>query len=83
MRFSAAAARLVVAMAAGQLAASPLFAVASTSPGATIIIPICGDPGHVISLPIKGGRPAPGSDCPSGCHAMCARRLAEDDDRSA
>jgi len=76
-------ARLVVAMAAGQLAASPVLAAGSTSPGATIIIPVCGDPGHVITLPIKGERPAPGSDCPSGCHAMCARRLAEDDDRSA
>ncbi len=71
---------MVVALAAGQLAASPLLAAASASPGATIIIPICGDPSHVITLPIKGGRQAPGSDCPSGCHAMCARRLAEDDD---
>ncbi|MBY0519106.1 MAG: hypothetical protein K2P79_01630 [Sphingomonas sp.] len=42
-----------------------------------IEVPICGDPAHVVRIPLKGDKNQP-RDCPAGCHAMCTRRkLAE------
>lgn len=45
-------------------------------------VPVCGKPGHAISLPVKRDRPS-GDDQPAGCHAMCGRKLAEPGDDCA
>ena len=50
-------------------------AMACCAPGQTITLPICGDPDHVVSRPVKRG-PTPTDDTPAGCHAVCGRKLA-------
>lgn len=54
---------------------------ATASPGAPLggaLIPLCGDPGHALRLPLKPRGGAPRRDCPTGCHAACQRREADE-----
>jgi hypothetical protein len=44
------------------------------SPQATVV-GVCGEPGHVVRLPIKRGK-APGDEPSAGCHAVCGRKFA-------
>lgn len=51
----------------------------AAAPATMLLIPICGDPSHLIEIPLGDGQ-RPRQDCPAGCHAICARRsLLEDD----
>jgi hypothetical protein len=66
--------------AAAGLAATPVAAAfAGPAKDDALLMPICGDATHLVVIPLKGDRPAPGKDCPAGCHAMCSRRLDKDD----
>ncbi|MBA3878913.1 MAG: hypothetical protein C0500_04265 [Sphingobium sp.] len=73
-------ARLAFALAAIELAAAPVMPAIGANDKAARVIPVCGSPGHTITVPVKGKHEAPARDCPSACHALCARRLGEDND---
>ena len=70
--------RAALAMAAAGLAIAPFAPVAYGAAVTSFTIPICGDGTHVVTIPVKGGRQLPANDCPSSCHALCARRLTEE-----
>lgn len=50
----------------------------TTRPG-PLMAAICGDPSRMIRIPMQKDDD-PGGDCPSACHAMCARRAHGEND---
>ncbi|MBX9796708.1 hypothetical protein [Sphingomonas sp.] len=59
------------------------MATAAAGAGRMLLLPMCGDPAHIVRVPVKDRRPAPANDCPAGCHALCTRRSADDDGDAA
>jgi len=51
------------------------LALACCTAPQTIVVSVCGDPGHIISLPIKRDK-TPGDEPTAGCHAVCSRKFA-------
>jgi hypothetical protein len=51
------------------------LAIACCPPSQVLTLPICGDNSHRIAIPFDRKK-APREDPPTGCHAVCSRKLA-------
>lgn len=58
------------------------LAIACCPPSQVMLVPICGDTSHRIAIPLDRKK-APRDDQPTGCHAVCGRKLAGETDDCA
>jgi hypothetical protein len=55
------------------------LAIACCPPSQVLTLPICGDGNHRIEIPLDRKK-APREESPTGCHAVCSRKLAANGD---
>jgi hypothetical protein len=55
------------------------LAIACCPPAQVMTLPLCGDGSHRIAIPLDPKK-APRDESPTGCHALCGRKLAGDGD---
>ncbi|WP_296617531.1 hypothetical protein [Sphingomonas sp.] len=53
------------------------LAIACCPPSQVLTLPLCGDGSHRIAIPLDRKK-APREESPTGCHAVCSRKLATD-----
>lgn len=58
------------------------LAIACCPPSQALTLPLCGDSSHRIAVPFDQKK-APREESPTGCHAVCARKLAASGDAGA
>lgn len=51
------------------------LAIACCPPSQVLTLPLCGDGSHRIAIPLDRKK-APREESPTGCHAVCSRKLA-------
>lgn len=51
------------------------LAIACCPPSQVLTLPLCGDGSHRITIPFDRKK-APREESPTGCHAVCSRKLA-------
>jgi|GEM_PF-1711525 len=51
------------------------LAIACCPPSQVLTLPLCGDSSHRITIPFDRKK-APREESPTGCHAVCSRKLA-------
>jgi len=55
------------------------LAIACCPPSQVLTLPLCGDNSHRIAIPLDRKK-APREESPTGCHAVCSRKLAASGD---